>query len=410
MAEDEEHHHNKKQKKLTPTTSPSKIATVATKFLLHDAQHGFKNGNFVCSPISLEILLGMLAAGAEGKTLKQLLGFLGNETLDQFHSKSRSSNVLDKILSNLHDDREGLDICLANAIWVDKKLPMIQSCYKEILRTVYRTEAKLVDLNDKPDQAAKEINSWINKKTNGLIPTIVAEEDLKDEAILLANAVYFNGFWSNPFSKYMTTDNDFHLINGKTVSVPFMTSYKQFNYGSVKDFKILQIPYKSEGQSYQFSMYIFLPDSKGGLGDLLQVFHSNPAQFHEKFDLDPLYLYKIKIPKFKISCKFDPQDVMKQMGLTLPFNPMNMELRRIVEPGCPVGDTLYVSNVLQQSVIKVDETGTEATSLSNITLRGGGPAECPRYFVADHPFMFMIREETSLAVLFTGVVLNPLAE
>ncbi|GJZ46099.1 serpin-ZX [Tanacetum coccineum] len=90
---------------------------VVTKTLLDDAQNGFKNGNFVCSPLSLETILGMLAAGAEGETLKQLLEFLGHESIDQLISESQT-----QILS-------GVDVSLANGVWVEKRVEPIQSCY-----------------------------------------------------------------------------------------------------------------------------------------------------------------------------------------------------------------------------------------------------------------------------------------
>nr|XP_043616233.1 serpin-Z1-like [Erigeron canadensis] len=282
-------------------TSAKSSNEVATRILLDDAHNGFKNGNFVCSPFSLDTVMGMLAAGAEGKTLKQLLDFLGHETVDQLLSESPTAILLSQISSDSNRaGRGGPVIGLANSIWVD-----------------------------------------------------------------------------------------------------------------MKGYKILQIPYESKGQSNDFSMYIFLPDRKDGLQELLQVFHSDPALFQKRFYLKRTGFDELRIPKFKMSCKFDPKDAMEQMGLTLPFNPMNMELNRILESTNSGGaDMLYVSKILQKSFIEVDKKGTEAAACTIATMRIGcarqlePPPPRPR-FVADHPFMFMIREDTSMAVLFIGVVLNP---
>ena len=112
---------------------------VVTKTLLNDAHNGFKNGNFVCSPLSLEIVLGMLAAGAEGQTLKQLLEFLGHESIIQLLSESPT-----QILSN-----PGLDFSLANGVWVNKRLEPVRTSYQYVLASVYKTEAKYVDFEDK---------------------------------------------------------------------------------------------------------------------------------------------------------------------------------------------------------------------------------------------------------------------
>ena len=111
---------------------------VVTKTLLNDAHNGFKNGNFVCSPLSLEIVLGMLAAGAEGQTLKQLLEFLGHESIIQLLSESPT-----QILSN-----PGLDFSLANGVWVNKRLEPVRTSYQYVLASVYKTEAKYVDFED----------------------------------------------------------------------------------------------------------------------------------------------------------------------------------------------------------------------------------------------------------------------
>ena len=124
------------------------IAQIATKILLDDAHNGFKNGNFICSPFSLEIMLGMITAGAKGQTLKQLLEFLGHETMDQLHSESPSMKVLGRMLLDLNSGGS-LVVSLANGVWVDKKLDPINSCYQDILKTVYNTNTKYVDLGNK---------------------------------------------------------------------------------------------------------------------------------------------------------------------------------------------------------------------------------------------------------------------
>nr|GEX06093.1 hypothetical protein [Tanacetum cinerariifolium] len=351
----------KKKIKLTPTTTKSsKTITVATKIQLDDANNGFKNGNFVCSPFSLETMLGMIAAGAKGKTLELLLEFLGHETMDQLHSESPSL----KMLANLNTDGGGL-VSLANGAWVDKKLNPINSCYQDVLKTVYKTEAKYVDFGNKREQAVREINSWGNKETRGLIPTIIVDNELSQDAVIvLANALYFKGIWSTPFDANRTKRKDFHLINGEIVSVPFMTSSSEFSYGSFEDFKILKIRYECEEQSNKFSMHIFLPERNDGLRDLLEVFHSNHALFHGAFDLNSRKLDEIHIP---------------------------------------------LRPILRVNLIQVDERGTEAASSTWADFDYcERPPLPPANFVADHPFMFMIREDTSRAVFFVGVVLNPM--
>ncbi|GJY04643.1 serpin-ZX [Tanacetum coccineum] len=298
--------------------------------------------------------------------------------------------------------------CLVNGVWVDKKLEL-QACYQRILETVYKTEARYADFKDKVNlnEAVEEINSWVKKESKGLIPSIVNTGDFKiDDFMVLVNAMYFKGAWQEQFAAYTTSNHDFYLINGGTVSVPFMTLDENFvEYCSFNSYKMIKFPYKSNDKSNKFSMYMFLPDRRNGLQHLLELFHSNDDLFHGDFDLKWVTLRYLWIPKFKISTTFKPEEVMKKLGLTLPFEKTNTEFSGIEKTG-PYW--IYVSKILQKYVIEVDEKGTEAASCSMMMVREGCDCDPTESFVADHPFMFMIREDTSKAVLFVGAVLNPL--
>nr|GEZ55286.1 hypothetical protein [Tanacetum cinerariifolium] len=300
---------------------------VATKILFDDAHNGFTKGNFVCSPFSLEIVLGMLAFGATSQTLEQLLEFLGHETLDQLR-ESPTSKLFAQIVTNPNGVEGSTDINLANRVWVAKKLSpaCLLSSYKE-------------------PNVVRKINSWADKKTKGLIPTVLIENDLTgEEDLVFSNALYFKG---------------------------------------ICGYSMLKIPYERKGQSNKFSMYIFLPYSKDGLQDLLQMFHSDNALFYGYFNLKKQKLDEVWIPKFKITYKFEAHDVMEEMGLALPFHTNKKEITEIV------GEWIYVSKVLHKSFVEVDETGTEAAAVSIMSMRKGCPRQppppTPASFVADHP-------------------------
>ncbi|GJZ75399.1 serpin-ZX, partial [Tanacetum coccineum] len=222
----------KKHKKVTlAATISANTTTVVTKTLLDDARNGFEKGNFVCSPLSLDIILGMLAVGAEGETLKQMLGFLRHESMDQFLSQSPSSKLLAQSFNS------GLEFTLMNGVWVEKRVGPLLSSYQKVLKTVYKTEATYVDFKDKVKlkEAVEEINSWVKKETKELIPKIIETTDFEDDDVLmvLVNALYFKGTWHKQFEGRMTRDKNFYLLNGEKVSVPFMTlNDKSLKYGS----------------------------------------------------------------------------------------------------------------------------------------------------------------------------------
>ena len=255
------------------------------------------------------------------------------------------------------------------------------------------------------------MNLWANNATKGLIKELLPHNAINKETIfILASALYFKGAWLNAFDMNMTQHKDFYPLDGKPIRVPFMiakTKKKHF-YGSFKSFKVLKIPYRKGQDKRIFSMYVILPNKKDGLQDLVQNFNSTPELLGDCFKVKEVYLSEMRIPKFKFSYKFDASKIMKNIGLTLPFE-MVGDFKGMVDS--LESEKVFVSKILHGSFIEVNEEGTEAMSFTIFDL----PATCSRYeppplpsFVADHPFIFMIREEISGVVFFVGVILNPL--
>ncbi|CAK9178614.1 unnamed protein product [Ilex paraguariensis] len=260
------------------------------------------------------------------------------------------------------------------------------------------------------DEIVEEANSWAKNATKGLIKDVLQREHINPNTkLLLGNALYFKGAWNpNEFNHKKTEKRDFYLLNGNKVSVPFMTSKNKYLYGSFNGFKFLKIPYQQGQDRRMFSMYFFLPDEGDGLQNLLTNVNSIPGFLHQDFELRNVKLLEFWIPKFKFSSHLIASRAMEEMGLTLPFMRDCMELTEMVH--VPAGVPFYVTLIIQKAFIEVDEEGTEAAAVTLSVLYGcspKGPVPKTENFVADHPFMFMIREETSGLVIFTGVVSNP---
>ena len=225
--------------------------------------------------------------------------------------------------------------------------------------------------------------------------------------------LYFKAAWKTPFRASNTLDDeDFHLLNGQITKAPFMTMRDEsHSFGSFEDFKLLRLPYQ-RGQSTEkrcFSMYIFLPHARDGLKDLVAKFNSDSAALHPKnFPLNTEELSRVWMPKVKFSYDFEAQELMKAKTLTLPFDPYNADFSNMVES--PVN--IYIGSIIHKAFVEVNEEGTEAAAVTVARMRFGcalGMVERPKpSFVADHPFMFMIIEDSSKLVVFTGAVLNPL--
>ncbi|XP_059284683.1 serpin-ZXA-like [Lycium ferocissimum] len=260
------------------------------------------------------------------------------------------------------------------------------------------------------EEVVKEANSWAKSATKGLIDEVLKPKHIKESTVLLlGNALYFKGTWKDNFIESLTRDKDFYLLNGGKVPVPFMTGCHSYLYGSFESYQVVKIPYeKGKNDKKVFSMYFFLPNEKNGLPSLLTKVNSDSNFFTQDFELWNEYLAAFYIPKFKFSFMTEEgKTTMQDMGMKLPFDESCMDLTEVVENK----DDLYVSMIIQKAFIEIDEKGTEAAA---VTFESEDDMGCclddgpPKKFEADHPFLFMIREETTSSVFFTGIVVNPL--
>ncbi|XWS24287.1 hypothetical protein CRYUN_Cryun28dG0088100 [Craigia yunnanensis] len=362
-----------------------------------------KDSNLVFSPLSIHVVLSLIAAGSKGPTLDQLLSFLKSKSNN--HLSSFSSELVSVVYAD-GSPVGGPRLSFANGIWIDKSLPLKPS-FKQIVDNVYKAASTQVDFLTKAVQVAGEVNLWAEKETSGLIKQVLPPGSVDGSTrLIFANALYFKGAWNETFDASKTKDYDFHLINGSSVKVPFMTSKKKQTVSAYDGFKVLGLPYKQGGDKRRFSMYFFLPDAKDGLPALVEKVSSESGFLERHLPYESVEVGEFRIPRFKISFGFEASEVLKGLGLVLPFSGEG-GLTEMVDS--PVGQNLYVSNIFHKSFIEVNEEGTEAaaTTAGLIKLRGLHVQE-KIDFVADHPFLFLIREDVTGVVLFIGHILNPL--
>ncbi|KAL6183592.1 hypothetical protein ACLB2K_045003 [Fragaria x ananassa] len=362
-----------------------------------------KDRNMVYSPLSIHIVLSLIAAGSDGPTQDQLLAFL----------KSKSTQELNDLASTLvplffveGSPNGGPGLSFTNGVWIDKSLP-VKPSFKRVVDTAYKAALKRVDFEHKPDEVRSEVNSWAEKETNGRIKSILAPGSVNSQTkLLLANALYFKGDWEDKFDASGTKEYDFHLLIGSSVKTPFMTRWITSwgrRYISVFDsFKVLKLPYE-QGQHGEkcLSMYVFLPNDRDGLPALVERFSSESGFLDDHLPQKTVNVGAFMMPKFKFSSRFEASELLKTVGLKLPFVPGGLTEM--------VDSPIHVSHIQHESFIDVNEDGTEAAAVTVSNLVGSTlDNEKPIDFVADHPFLFLIREETTGSVLFIGQILNPL--
>ncbi|KAM3700785.1 hypothetical protein ACB094_05G123800 [Castanea mollissima] len=362
---------------------------MAWQLALNEINQGC-NKNVVMSPISMGNALNLLAFGSRGRTLEQFMQFLGAKDLNDLKAKSM---LMVEAVAPTEDNNQGLILASLNTLWTNQAFSLKPS-FKEFARTVFKAEAHTLNFVNQVEIVKNEVNLWAKSATKGLIKELLPQGSINQDTILiLANALYFKGAWLNAFNVKLTRHEDFYPLHGKPIRVPFMianTEKKHF-YRSFKNFEVLKIRYR-----------------KDGLQDLVQNFNSNLELLGDCFEVKEVNLSKVWIPKFKFSYGFDASRIMQNIGLTLAFKMVGDFIGMV---DSLESDIIFLSTILHQSFIEVNEEGTEATALTiGFPLRGCSPYQPPPppSFVADHPFIFMIREEISRVVFFVGVVLNPL--
>ncbi|WJX60035.1 hypothetical protein P8452_45288 [Trifolium repens] len=367
------------------------VALTIAKHLFLKQEYQAKN--LVFSPLSLFTVFSVMAAGSEDHALDQLLSFL------QFDSIHNLIAFFSQLVSSalFSDDR----ICFINGMWVDESLPLSHS-FKQLVATHYNTTLASVDLKTKGDQACREINLWVEKETNGVITKLLHPSMLiKLTELVFANAMCFKGVWKHKFSD-TAFPASFHLFNGTKVTAPFMLSKQSEHFIGIFDgFKVLRLSYQQgSDKTRRFSMYIFLPDAKDGLLALIEKLASESDFLKDKFPRRKVEVRQFAIPKFKISFSLEASNVLHELGMVSPFF-----LTKVVEG---TNSKLYVESIYHNAFIEVNDKGTIASASTLMrALRGSRPAT-PTDFVADHPFLFLIREDFSGTILFIGQVLNPL--
>ncbi|XP_047058120.1 putative serpin-Z8 [Lolium rigidum] len=401
-----------------PRQSGAGLAGLAARLTKRLADEN-PRANLVFSPLSIYAAVSLLAPGARGDTLAEILRLLGARSRDELE-ESVSTMVSDAL-----KDRSGSggpSVAFACGVWNDRTRPL-KPAYREAVVGTYMAEARATDFHEKAGEAAEQINAWVAEVTRNLIDNIVSAKSFDTETdAVLANAIYFRGKWDLPFYERSTTDRPFQLLDGATVDAPFMCNSNRHFVAAYDGFKVLKLQYKMQQQQRdpwsstaglkkdtQYSMCIFLPDAYDGLRTLLDEITSRPGFVHDHLPSSKVKVCHFGVPKFKLEFLSNVTQILKDLGLVLPFC-MGADLSDMMEADRS-GLPLVVQDVFHKAVVEVDEEGTVAAAVTIMRIAPGcapGMMGEPTVdFVADHPFAYFIVEETSGAILFAGHVVDP---
>jgi len=360
---------------------------------------GKKKGNLFFSPISISAALAMTYAGAAGTTAAEMHKAL-RLTVDRskvpatFHAMMKKNNPTKK--------KAGFELSMANRVYI-KKGYGLKPRFKRTLQQYYAADAEEVDF-EKSQATAKKINGWVAKETKGRIKDLVPAQALTAlTRLVLANAIYFKGDWKMAFNKKATRPREFYLDGGKRVSVDTMHQEAKLRYLASNNVQVLEMPYTGD----TLSMVVVLPKKKDGL-DALEK-RLTAAKLRGWLSKARERKVKIYLPKFKLKWGGNINGDLIALGMRAAFSPDTADFRHI-NPTAKA-EELYISHVFHKAFVEVNEKGTEAAAATAVVMETRGMAKHAKpttpVFRADHPFMFLIRNKKSGAILFAGRLADP---
>jgi serpin B len=385
-----------------PAASAIEIAGLVggnTAFAL-DLYQGLRtegDGNLIYSPYSLSLALGMAYAGARGETERQMAGTLHfSLPQEQLHPafNTLAGELDSRGESTGSTEGQGFRLNIANALWGQEDFPFRPE-FLDLVAANYGAEMRRLDFA-REEKARRAINDWISRQTEGRIEELVPPGALDASTRLaLTNAVYFKAAWASPFEPRQTQRGVFHLLDGSSGTVPRMRQTGPFSYAEGPDYQAVQLPY----EGHEVAMVILLPAP-----GQFEAFERSLDAGRLEAMLEGLAERQVALtlPRFEFESGFELGAVLVAMGMPLAFT------RQADFSGMAPGRDLFLGDVIHGATIAVDEAGTEATGAMAVVLCTGEPVQVEVVAVTvDRPFLFLIRDLQTGAILFLGRVVDP---
>jgi serpin B len=331
----------------------------------------------------------MTYAGARGETARQMVAVL--------HLPGEATHRGFAELLRQVGDRQGggYQLSLANALWTQQGFAFLPE-YVELARSDYRAGVEQVDFVGATEGARTAINAWVARETRQKIQELIPRGAVTtDTRLVLTNAVYFKGDWARQFKKELTKDEPFSVQAGRAIASPTMHKRGSFKLVETDAIQALELPYAGD----DLSMVVLLPRRVDGLAELEQALTLERLDgwlaAMRRSEVD------VSLPKFVVTDEFSLSRTLSEMGMPAAFDSgadfSGMTGRR----------GLAISAVLHKAYVDVNEEGTEAAAATGAVVSLTSMQVTP-VFRADHPFVFLIRDNRSGAILFLGRVVDPM--
>ncbi len=356
--------------------------------LFKQAYQTEKNDNIFLSPLSISMALSMTLNGANGETQEEMKNAL-----------RISGFSIEDINDYCKSLREGLlkvdpttELFIANSIWYRQGFT-VENSFLQVNRDYFNAEIN--ERNFSSPATLKEINQWCADNTKNKITEIL--DNISGDAVMyLINAIYFKGIWQSEFDKKQTSDDTFYNEDGIKRLVKMMKQSGEFNYYEDNFTRYLTLPYGNEA----FSMRILLPTEGKNIEDVIN--NLNNESWNKSMILGKSKI-NLQMPRFTAECKYDlEKKILPAMGMNLPFSSL------ADFSGISKNSNLLISKVTHKTYLSVDEKGTEAAAVTSVEveLTAYPNPQKPIDYIINKPFIFVIQENSTGAILFIGTIKN----
>ncbi|WP_274652739.1 serpin family protein [Paenibacillus humicola] len=344
--------------------------------------------NLILSPVSIVQALSMTLNGASGPTREEMKKALHAEgmTLQELNA---GQQVLREVLVRTGP---GITLSMANSLWLQEEWPF-RKTYLDRVKSAYGAELNQRDLTE--PGVRKEMNKWVDKQTNGLIPTILDQPVSGNTRALLLNALYFDGAWQTPFEPEETRDGDFTNGDGSKSRISFMHREGMFEYEENDAYQAVRLPY-GDGQ---MGMLVVLPRQGADQAALTAKWLRDPGLWTKRYTS---FQGRLAMPKFRIEDQHELKKTLSAMGMSLPFDPDQADFSEMADTSGRNGK-LFISQVVHKTLLDVSERGTKAAAATMVGVSSGsaGPKKSFEMTI-DRPFLFAIEDLQSGTLLFAG--------
>ena len=385
----------------TPDTTASQVAALVSgnstfAFNLYQQLTQGNSGNIFYSPYSISTALAMTYAGANGDTATQMAKAL-DFTLPQAQLHPAFNDLALQLASRGQGasgtNGKSFALNIANALWCEKTYNFLPD-FLNTLGQNYGAGVNLLDFVNSPEPSRVIINNWVSNQTNDKINNLIPAGAITPQTrLVLTNAIYFDAAWQNPFSADKTQNGTFNLLDGSTVSVPMMNNEASYGYTKGSGYQAVELSYSGD----QVAMDIIMPDAgnftkfeSGMTADSISAIISNLQTKSTN----------LTMPKFNFDSSFSLNGALSALGMPIAFS------NQADFSGMTGNKDLTIADVVHKAYVAVDEQGTEAAAATGVVMSAMAIMNQNNVTI-DQPFIFMIRDIQTGAILFVGRVLNP---